>query len=422
MKKRLYIIILLTFVLVCSTMTLGLAADKIVLEFPSWQATEPGFSDWYNELIDEFESEHPNVEINFYQKPFKDYVNTLTVQFGAGNPPDIFISSKGTAPGLIDMGWLLPLDSRLEGTDILASWNPLQNGLKQNGHVYGVLLLGYGYSLYYNEKMFEEAGVSLPPTTLEELYEAAKKLTVDKDNDGNIDQYGFGMETAAGNPDVYTAAMNFVTGYGGAFSRDGELTVHDPAVVKGLKMVDKLAEERLIPMGLTSSQKRSYFFEGKIAMIIDGPWVLALKESANPEVAKHIKVAIAPTNSGNVSGGLSNSIHIPKGISKEKEELVWQFIYELTKPKWQVRYMELAKCPAAREGVLTEELLNKIPEMKIFVTSSRMAVDALPSGYETQYNIFTRIVSDAVVKLMTTDESVESILDSLEQELKLELE
>ena len=418
--KRVLFIVALTLTLIFSTMALGLAADKIVLDFPSWQATEPGFAEWWNGLINEFESEHPNVKINLYQIPYKDYINTLTVKFGAGDPPDILHMPSKAALGFIDMGWMQPLDSRLDGTDVLASWTPLQNGLKLNGHQYGVLLLGYGYSLYYNEKMFEEAGVSVP-TTMEELYEAAKKLTVDKDNDGNIDQYGFGIVTTT-HPDVYTTAMTFVTGYGGAFARDGELTVHDPGVVKGLKMIDKLADERLIPMGLTSEQKRSYFFEGKIAMIADGPWVLALREGANPEVAKHIKVAIAPTNSGNIPGGMSNSIHIPQGISKEKEELVWQFIYKLTRPEWQVKYMEIVKSPAPRKEVLTEEILAKMPEMKTFVDCSQMSVETLPSGYETQYTIFSRIVSDAIMEIMTTDKSVESILDSLEQELKSELE
>mgnify|MGYP001039079966 CR=1 FL=1 len=151
--KRFLFIVVLTLTLIFSTMTLGLAADNIVLEFPSWQASESGFADWWNELIDEFESEHPNVKINLYQIPYKDYINTLTVKFGAGDPPDILHMPTKAALGFIDMDWMQPLDSRLDGTDILANWTPLQSGLKLNGHQYGVLLLGYGYSLYYNEKM-----------------------------------------------------------------------------------------------------------------------------------------------------------------------------------------------------------------------------------------------------------------------------
>jgi multiple sugar transport system substrate-binding protein len=38
---------------------------KIVLDFPSWQAEEPGFSDWWKELISQFEQEHQNVNPNF---------------------------------------------------------------------------------------------------------------------------------------------------------------------------------------------------------------------------------------------------------------------------------------------------------------------------------------------------------------------
>ncbi len=156
-------------------------------------------------------------------------------------------------------------------------------------------------------------------------------------------------------------------------------------------------------------------------MIVDGPWVLALREGANPEVAKHIKVAIPPTNSGIIPGGMSNSIHIPRGLSEEKEELVWQFIYKLTRPKWQVKYMELTKGPCPREGVLTEEILAKIPEMKAFINCSQIAVTVLPSGYETQYTLFRRLVVDGIMKIITTDKPVESILNDLGKELNLEL-
>ena len=342
--KRVMFIITLTLVLVFSTMSLGLAADKIVLDFPSWQAEDPAFSIWWNALIEEFENEHPNVEINFYLIPYQHYVNTLSSRFGAGDPPDILHMPTKLAMGFIDMGWMQPLDSRLKDTDILENWTPLQNNLEINGHQYGVLLLGYGNSLYYNEKMFEEAGVSVP-TTLEELYEAAKKLTVDKDNDGNIDQYGFGLVSVAGN-NLYNRGMTFVTGYGGAFARDGKLTVHDPGVVKGLELMRKFYKEQLTPMGISDEQKREYFWQGKTAMDTNGPWELAtLRLQADPEVAKYVKVAVLPTNSGIIPGGVSNSIHIPQGISKEKEELVWQFIYKLTRPEWQVKYAEISGSP-----------------------------------------------------------------------------
>jgi len=419
MRKSMYIIAL-TLLLVFSNMIIGATANEIELDFPSWQVTAAGLSDWWEALVEDFENEHPNVKINLYQVPFTDYVTTITTRFGASNPPDILHMPSYEVLGFIDLGWIKSLDTRLKDTDILENWTDLQNKLKQNGKQYGVLLLGYGYSLYYNEKMLEEAGVSVP-TTMEEFYNAAEKLTVDTNNDGNIDQYGFGMITTT-HPDLYKEAMNFVRGYGGAFTKDGKITTDDPGVIKGLRMIDELAKNNLIPMGLNSAQKRSFFFEGKVAMMIDGPWALPMRKDSNPEIAKYIKVAVPFTNSGNISGGISNSIHIPEGISDEKEELVWQFIYKITRPEWQIKFMQLSISPAPRKGLESEEILKEIPEMEIFMKCLDMAVDPLPSGYETQYTLFSRILIDAVMRVITTDESVESILDRLGNELKMELE
>ena len=62
---------------------------EIELSFPTWQAQEPGFSEWWTGLIEEYEQEHSNVKINMNQIPFSEYVDQLTIQFSAGTPPHI---------------------------------------------------------------------------------------------------------------------------------------------------------------------------------------------------------------------------------------------------------------------------------------------------------------------------------------------
>ena len=63
-----------------------------------------------------------------------------------------------------------------------------------------------------------------------------------------------------------------------------------------------------------------------------------------------------------------------------------------------------------------------MPEMETFVKCSQIAVETMLPGFETQSNLTAKIIGDAMIKTMITDESIESILDSLEQELKSELE
>ena len=51
-------------------------------------------------------------------------------------------------------------------------------------------LLADTYGLYYNKKLFEEAGIDGPPKTISELTDAAKKLTK-RNADGTIKVAGF---------------------------------------------------------------------------------------------------------------------------------------------------------------------------------------------------------------------------------------
>ena len=53
---------------------LTLAAPSLraqtTLEFPTWQAEEPGVSTWWKELIAAYEKRYPDVKIDMQQVPF----------------------------------------------------------------------------------------------------------------------------------------------------------------------------------------------------------------------------------------------------------------------------------------------------------------------------------------------------------------
>ena len=58
----------------------------------------------------------------------------------------------------------------------------------------GIPFVALNSVMFYNKDMFEEAGITKVPETWEELREAAKKLTQDKNGDGETDQWGMMYE------------------------------------------------------------------------------------------------------------------------------------------------------------------------------------------------------------------------------------
>src|SRR5690606_33688986 len=156
-------------------------AQDIVLDMPSWQATEPGTSDWFKELIAAFEAQNPGVTINFSHEPFAVYNDKMVTRFAAGNPPDILHLPAANFMIYAQEGWLEPLDERLAASNspVLTEWTPVQAGCQYQGETLCVIVLGYGYVLGWNEAQFAEAGLSGPPTSSAELIDYAKQLTVD---------------------------------------------------------------------------------------------------------------------------------------------------------------------------------------------------------------------------------------------------
>ena len=134
-------------------------AQGVTLDFPSWQAEDPGFAEWWRALIQEYESTHPGVKVKFYSIPFANYVNQLTVRFAGQNPPDIVHLPTRNFAGFASQNWLEPIDDLLKASDIPGHWTKLQSEVMWNGKTYGVLLLPYGNLLYYNEKILQDAKV-----------------------------------------------------------------------------------------------------------------------------------------------------------------------------------------------------------------------------------------------------------------------
>src|SRR5688500_15444314 len=106
----------------------GRAQTEMRLSFPSWQQDEPGSSDRWNARIAAFQESHPGVTIEFTKVPVGEVADRLTTQFAGGQPPQIIHLPYLNLIPFADQGFLEPLDTYFEQTDIGQVWTPLQEG------------------------------------------------------------------------------------------------------------------------------------------------------------------------------------------------------------------------------------------------------------------------------------------------------
>ncbi|MDO4899692.1 ABC transporter substrate-binding protein [Actinomyces sp.] len=129
-------------------------------------------------------------------------------------------------------------------------------------------LYGLAYGLYYNRKMFTDAGLE-PPNTWEEMVAAAKRLT-------NPDNGIYGMAIAAGSytENAHYAFINAAQEGEELFDSDGNPTFTGDGVVRGiLRYLDLMQTDAVVNTSNAQydngSDSVADFANGKAAMIIN---------------------------------------------------------------------------------------------------------------------------------------------------------
>lgn len=124
-------------------------------------------------LADEYMTLHPEIDLQVESVTSTDYNTLLKTKFASGEAPDIFNNQgytefelwKDRIEDLSDQPWVKDMAAiTTEGVS------------DENGHIYGLPLYLEGYNFCYNVKLFEKAGITKLPETLDELDAVCQQL------------------------------------------------------------------------------------------------------------------------------------------------------------------------------------------------------------------------------------------------------
>jgi multiple sugar transport system substrate-binding protein len=130
------------------------------------------------DLMAEYTAEHPNVTFEARGVPFPELDSTQLAAMEARQGPDIMIVNSVTVGSFIDRGYLLPLNDLIaaNGLDTSIFYQSMLNSAVFNGDIYGLPIDTGTRLLYYNKKLFADAGLE-PPTSWDQVQDVAVKLT-----------------------------------------------------------------------------------------------------------------------------------------------------------------------------------------------------------------------------------------------------
>ena len=147
--------------------------------------------------------------------------------------------------------------------------------MKRDGEYYGVPTAVRSLALFYNKKLFQEAGLdpAKPPGTLDEFVAAAEK-TVKRDGAGNILSAGITMDMAGQDHQWWREVL--IRQFGGEpyTDDDRKVTYDGEAGLKALEFYVDLQRKQKVGQVGFMDEAQAAFRAGRAAMTIDGTFRL----------------------------------------------------------------------------------------------------------------------------------------------------
>jgi multiple sugar transport system substrate-binding protein len=233
--------------------------------------------------------------------PWSDLLNRILAATTSGQGPDVLNIGNTWSASLQATGALLPWDAKtfdkVGGKDRFVQ-SALDSAGAEGQDPAAVPLYSMAYALYYNKKMFADAGISTPPTTWDELVADGKKIS-------KGGKWGLGAEGSNLSENIHQVWV-FGRQHGTSFfTPDGKPDFTSEASVTAIKQyVDLMAKDKIIAPGnaeYAQNQSLEDFAKNKTAMVM---WQTAQSTLASHGMTEdQWGVAPVPVQSGTPGTG-----------------------------------------------------------------------------------------------------------------------
>lgn len=282
----------------------------------------------YEALVAAFEETRPEIDVELRHIPEQaDYRRRLAAEFSSGAPPDVMLLNYRRFATFAEQGGLAPLDTYLaESENIRAEdfFEVAVEGFRLNGRLWCIPQNISSLVVYYNQDLFDAAGVAYPTDgwTWDDFLATARALTQDIDGDGRTDIYGLGTA-----PNIFRLAPFL-------WQQEVEL-VDDPQHPTRLALDDPQAldvfrwfvglqtREGVVPDAIAeaSETSESRFLNGRLGMYLN-----SRRGVPTYRTIQDFTWNVAPLPVGRVPAGILHSDGFCMAAAAENKAAAWAFI------------------------------------------------------------------------------------------------
>jgi multiple sugar transport system substrate-binding protein len=390
-----------------AVLAVGTAASaQQPIEIEYWQYTFATRVQAIDELIKRFEAANPGIKVKHTHVPYDDFRLKIAAAIPAGQGPDVVQLFYGWLHDYLKAKLLQPLPPELfDAAEIERDFFPLVKQMKVGGQYYGVPTAVRSLALFGNLKLIREAGLdpARPPQTLDELVEAARRLTK-RDGAGNLLQAGIALDM--GLQDHHWIREVLIRQMGGQpYSADGKAVAYNgPAGVRAVTWYTDLVSRHKVSQFGFMTDGVTAFRAGKAGLMIDGSFRLgALDGQAGLEYA----VAELPAHEGKRSNFASYWVNgITPKATGPKREAAAKFLRFITTPAAMELWLEKVGELPARKAVAERDAVRSHPKFGPFIRGLAYAEATFFVNETAQRKTFMDMVDRIALKSQPVAESV----------------
>lgn len=271
-------------------------------------------------VIDAFEKENPDVHVVWENTSGYNKLNNA-IQDGYGIPDVVQLEYYALRQYAVSSQLVDITDRTSDYEDFYTpgTWA----SVRLNDRVYGLPMDSGPMAFFYNEDVFEQAGVDASQIrTWDEYYEAAKKLK----------EIGVYITADSGDASFYSAMIWLAGGRPFSVSNDGKnVTINlteDAGTNSFTEFWQKMIDEGLVYTGSDTwaDKWKEAVGEGKVASLFAGAWMPSLLMSNLPGTAGLWRVAQMPTKDGKTTTSENGGSALAVLQRSRKPEASYRFV------------------------------------------------------------------------------------------------
>jgi multiple sugar transport system substrate-binding protein len=390
----------------------GAAKGPVTISFMAWGAPEE-LAVW-QQIVDDFQAANPNIKVNVEVSDWDSYWTKLKTLLAANTPPDVFAMDAPLYLDYQSRGQLLNLQPYIDkNPSMLDGFYPVTlQAYKLPDGYYGMPRDFQTIVLFYNKDMFDKAGMAYPTDswTYDDLRAAAKKLTIDNNGDGTVEQWGMATDLW----DMELTWSEAIWSWGGeVISPDYTKTlIGEPAAREAWQFLyDMMWTDHSIPDTNTSGQYGTDLFQAGIAAMTSiGHW--AVPGYATVEFKWDVAPLPISPNGGRVTS--VNSAGFVTAKASQHPDEAWEFIKYCLSEDGQTRLTELGLAipvlkSVAESPVFLDQKMVSINQ-QVFLDSLEFArMKPVFRGYEE----WSAVVGDGMAPIWLGEQDLSPTLDTV---------